>query len=123
MIFTEYAHVRVEVHNEPALSSVQVAHGFPRRLLGLLLRSSLPEGEGLIIPDCGAIHTFGMRFVIDVLFFTEDGTVMALYPETPSGHVLTPRLRAVNALEAAAGFIARYGINTGDKLILTAGSA
>ena len=123
MIPADLAPLHMEGKSEALLSTVKVARGFFQRLVGLLGRPGLAEDEGLMIPDCGAVHTFGMRFDIDVLFFDEDGTIMALYPKTPSGYVLTPRLRNVHTLETAAGFIERNEIKTGDKFILTAGNA
>jgi len=37
---------------------------------GLLGRNSLASGEGLWIVPCEAIHTFGMRFPIDLVYLT-----------------------------------------------------
>ncbi len=123
MMTAGQAQLYLEGKTEAVLRSVKIARGFLERLIGLLGRSGLEEGEALMIPDCGSVHTFGMRFVIDVLFFDKDGNVLALYPDTPSGYVLTPRLRDVHTLETTAGFISRHEIKTGDKLILTAGNA
>jgi uncharacterized membrane protein (UPF0127 family) len=43
------------------------------RLLGLALLARADAGLGLLIPGCRAIHTFGMRFPLDVLFIDGDG--------------------------------------------------
>ena len=123
MNFTEPMRVWTTNAQAPALEKVGVARGFWRRAVGLLARRGLPEREGLLIPHCSAVHTFGMRFAIDVLFLNDDGQVLALYPDTPSGYVLTPRLRHVHALEAGSGFIARCGIQTGDRLRFAPGEA
>lgn len=45
-----------------------VARGIVSRAVGLLGRASLTPGEALILPRCGAIHTWFMRFTIDVIF-------------------------------------------------------
>lgn len=58
--------------------SIRVAKGPLQRGLGLLGRSRLVEGEGLLIPRCGAITTFFMRFSIDVLFLNSDGLVVSM---------------------------------------------
>lgn len=46
------------------------------RLMGLALLSRDEAGLGLLIPSCRAIHTFGMRFPLDVLFL--DGNELPL---------------------------------------------
>ncbi|MBI3083216.1 MAG: DUF192 domain-containing protein, partial [Candidatus Omnitrophica bacterium] len=45
-----------------------IATGLIRRMVGLLSRSHLDEGEALIFPRCSAIHTWFMRFPLDVVF-------------------------------------------------------
>lgn len=56
-------------------SDATIADTFITRLIGLLNRKSLKEGEGLIIPGCNNIHTFFMRFALDVIFLkTQMGT-------------------------------------------------
>jgi len=47
---------------------VPVAVGLPSRLLGLALLRPERAGAGLLIPRCCSVHTFGMRFAIDVVF-------------------------------------------------------
>lgn len=42
------------------------------RLLGLALLDPLPAQVALLIPRCSSIHTFGMRFAIDVTFLGDD---------------------------------------------------
>jgi uncharacterized protein len=49
-----------------------VAEGFRERLLGLAGVAEPPAGTALLIPRCRAVHTFGMRFRLDVLFVTLD---------------------------------------------------
>lgn len=45
-----------------------VAAGMLERMRGLLGRDGLPEGEGMLIMRCNAIHTLFMRFSIDAIF-------------------------------------------------------
>jgi uncharacterized membrane protein (UPF0127 family) len=47
-----------------------VAERRRRRLVGLAGAHGLPPGSGLLLPRCRSVHTFGMRFAIDVLFVT-----------------------------------------------------
>jgi uncharacterized protein len=47
---------------------VPVAIGFRARLLGLAHLDLEEAGAGLLIPRCGSVHTFGMRFALDLVF-------------------------------------------------------
>ncbi|MFN2615527.1 MAG: DUF192 domain-containing protein [Thermoleophilaceae bacterium] len=51
---------------------VVVARSFRHRLIGLALRRE-PPGHALLIPDCRSVHTFGMRFPIDLFWLDEWG--------------------------------------------------
>jgi uncharacterized membrane protein (UPF0127 family) len=46
------------------------------RLLGLALLPRGGAGPGLLIPGCSSIHTFGMRFALEVVFLREGGEVL-----------------------------------------------
>ena len=50
-----------------------IARSFRARLLGLAGLADLPADCALLIPRCSAVHTFGMRFPIDVVFLDSDG--------------------------------------------------
>ena len=54
------------------------------RMRGLLGRTELPRGEGILLRPAGSIHTFFMRFPIDVVFIDRDGTVVGV------DHALNP---------------------------------
>lgn len=56
---------------------VFVADGRLARLRGLIGLNGLPEGAALLLPRCSSVHTFGMRFAIDVAFLDEHGEVIA----------------------------------------------
>jgi len=55
---------------------VKIAQDYKSRSVGLLNRASLTSGEGLLIKPCNSIHTFFMRFPIDVLFLDRKGKVV-----------------------------------------------
>ena len=48
------------------------------RLLGLALLDRAEAGEGLLIPRCHAVHTFGMRFPLDLIFLDRAARVIRL---------------------------------------------
>jgi hypothetical protein len=60
-------------------SRIELALDSESRRRGLLGRDKLDPGASLIIAPCGAIHTFFMRFAIDVVFVARDGRVLKTY--------------------------------------------
>jgi uncharacterized protein len=67
---------------------VAVAIGPRARLLGLIGLSPEQAGAGLLIPRCASIHTFGMRFPIDVVFLDAEERPLALYRAVASRRLL-----------------------------------
>jgi uncharacterized protein len=64
---------------------VPVATTRRSRLLGLALLSRERAGAGLLLPRCCSVHTFGMRFPLDVLFLDAEGRVIDLRRAVPPG--------------------------------------
>jgi uncharacterized membrane protein (UPF0127 family) len=58
---------------------VPVAVGFRARLAGLAWLSRERAGAGLLIPRCSSVHTFGMRFALDLVFLDRRGAPLAVY--------------------------------------------
>src|ERR1700758_1607997 len=87
------------------------------RMRGLLGRSSLPAGEGLLLQPAPSIHTAFMRFPIDVIFLDRSRQVVKLV-ETLGPWRMASTRRAHAALELAAGQAAARGIKLGDRLAL-----
>lgn len=74
---------------------VPVAIGLRARLLGLALLDRDEAGPGLLIPRCSAVHTFGMRFPLEVFFLDGDDKVMARRLVPPRRFVACRGARAV----------------------------
>jgi len=55
---------------------VRVAAGARARLLGLAFLDLSEAGPGLLIPRCSSVHTFGMRFALDLCFLDRDGVTL-----------------------------------------------
>ena len=90
------------------------------RRTGLLKHASLQAGSAMVIAPSAAIHTFFMRFVIDVAFVDRGGRVVKACPSVrPWRIALAPR--AFAAIELPAGTLESTGTVTGDRLFLTAG--
>jgi uncharacterized membrane protein (UPF0127 family) len=95
-----------------------VADSMLGRMRGLLGRSGLESGEGLFLRPAPSVHTFFMRFPIDVVFLARDGEVVKVVPSVKPWRTTAARgARAV--LELAAGEADRRGIRVGDRLDLS----
>jgi uncharacterized membrane protein (UPF0127 family)/CheY-like chemotaxis protein len=86
-----------------------------RRLRGLVGRSSLPAGEGMLLRPAPSIHTAFMRFPIDAVFMDREMRVIKVVEALRPWRVASaPRARGV--LELAAGEAALREIEVGDQL-------
>ena len=99
--------------------SCAVARGPLSRMRGLLGRASLPSGEGILLRPAGSVHTFFMRFTIDVVFLDRDLRVVHVAEHLRPWH--TARGKGAKAvLELRAGEAMRRSIRVGDTLALGA---
>jgi uncharacterized membrane protein (UPF0127 family) len=64
------------------------------RLMGLALLSRERAGAGLLIPGCRSVHTFGMRFPLDLIFLDRWGHVVELHRDVPSRRLFRCRKAA-----------------------------
>lgn len=92
---------------------VEIAASYRARTRGLLGRDGI-EGAVLLTP-ASSIHTFRMRFTIDVAYLDRHLTVRAVRTMRPN-RLGRPRLRARHVLEAEAGAMAGWGFRPGTRL-------
>jgi uncharacterized protein len=81
---------------------VPVAVGFRSRLLGLSFLPREEVGAGLLIPRCASVHTFGMRFPLDLVFLDRRGVVLAIHRQVAPRR-LASRRGAATILEVPSG--------------------
>jgi uncharacterized protein len=77
---------------------VRVATGPRARLLGLAYLERREAGLGLLIPNCSSVHTFGMRFALDIVFLDGLGMPLTAYCDV-SHRRFVCNLRAAAVLE------------------------
>ena len=89
---------------EVASRRLPVAVTLLSRLLGLTLLRPERAGEGLLIPRCRSVHTFGMRFPVHVIFCGRSMMPVSVRGAVPPGRVLHDRrAAAVVELPVLAG--------------------
>ncbi len=85
------------------------------RRTGLLKHDNLQRGEGLWIVPCEAVHTFGMKFAIDVVFLSRSKKILKVRSQMARRRIALC-LRAHSVLELPAGTLQRTGTVPGDQL-------
>jgi uncharacterized membrane protein (UPF0127 family) len=91
------------------------------RLKGLLGKKELRSGDGLLLRPANMVHTWFMRFAIDVVFVDADMRVVGITHDAGPWR-LTGRRAARSVIELPAGECRRRGIRQGAKLRVEHGS-
>jgi uncharacterized membrane protein (UPF0127 family) len=98
---------------------LELAGDSASRNRGLLGRSGLPPEQALILAPSNFVHTFFMRFPIDLLFVARDGRVLKARRAVPARRIVG-RLGAFAVIELAARALDRSQTEAGDRLSLVA---
>ena len=98
-------------------SNVELAADSRSRNRGLLGRSSLAPDSALIIAPCNAVHTFFMRFSIDVIFVSRLGLVVKVCPGLRPWRIGLG-LGGFAAVELAAGAANLAEIGRNDRILV-----
>ncbi len=101
------------VNEDRVLASIEVAASRTERRRGLIGRGGI-DGA-LVLLHTRAIHTFGVRFPIDVAYCDAAGCVIRTTTVVPN-RLCMPVPRARSVVEAEAGSFARWGLRPGDVL-------
>ncbi len=96
--------------------NVAAARSLFARMKGLLGKKEMAEGDGLLIEPCKGIHTFGMRFGIDVIFFDRCNRVLATWRGLSPNRLTPFYFRAAGVLELPAGALDKISAKVGDEV-------
>jgi uncharacterized membrane protein (UPF0127 family) len=95
--------------------AVDVADTSSKRRAGLLKYPGLNPGQGLWIVPCEAVHTFGMKFPIDVVFLNRKRKILKIRKDMGRWS-MAMCLRAHSVLELPAGTLQMTSTMPGDQL-------
>lgn len=95
---------------------VSFARRWHQRLLGLMFRSSLPLGEGLMLSPCVSVHTAFMRFPIDVVYLDAEWRLLTVREALAPWRMSWGPRGTCHTLELPAGGAALLGCQVGDGL-------
>jgi uncharacterized membrane protein (UPF0127 family) len=94
---------------------VEIAADWWSRFKGLQFRNSLPEEHAILLRPCSSIHTFWMRFAIDVVFLDSDGRIADIRRTVRPWRAVLPESSSVAVLEMTSGALPIH-VSHGDLL-------
>jgi uncharacterized membrane protein (UPF0127 family) len=97
--------------------AVEIADTSEKRRVGLLKHERLEPGSGLWIVPCESVHTFFMKFPIDLVYLDKQRKVRKVRHAVPAWR-LSACLTAHSILELPAGTVEKSGTVPGDELSL-----
>jgi uncharacterized protein len=110
-------HVRNQTRDAVLGRNIDVADTSAKRRTGLLKHHRLEPGTGLWIVPCESVHTFFMKFPIDLVYLDKKHKVRKVRHAVPAWR-LSACLVAHSILELPAGAAAETGTEAGDQLII-----
>ena len=87
------------------------------RARGLLGKTALAPGEGIVIAPCNSVHMMFMRFPIDVAYVDRDGRVVKTVSRLRPNRLSVGGRGAHAAIELPAGTLAATATSVGDRLL------
>ena len=97
-------------------NELEVSDTFLTRLLGLMGRGSLSPRTGMWIKGCNSVHTFGMRFPIDLVFLNKAHQVVKTLEAVQPYRAVWPVRSATSVIELPAHSLRRSWTQVGDLL-------
>jgi uncharacterized protein len=105
----------VSISSGDSIEHVSLANTPWLRLRGLLGRPQLAAEQGLLITPCNGVHSFAMKYPLDIVFLDSNNSVIKLTRGLKPWRA-TSCLGAAKVLELSAGVIEKKNINQGDSL-------
>jgi uncharacterized protein len=109
-----------ETRGTTVASNAVQASNFLTRGRGLMMAPPLPEGGGLVLDPCNAIHMFFMHYPLDIIFLDKLGSVVFMYRGIKPWRMGRIVRGAKLAIELPEGAIEASGTQVGDKVDLSA---
>lgn len=109
--------VRNETRKTVLADAAEMADTSAKRRTGLLKHKRLDPGDGLWIVPCESVHTFFMKFPIDLVYLDRQRKVRKVRHAVPAWR-LSACLMAHSVLELPAGTVANTGTAVGDVLVM-----
>ena len=95
---------------------IAFAESWCARARGLLGTTELPRGHGLCLVPCRAVHTFFMRYALDLVFLDAEWRVVSVEWDVRPWRMAQGGRRARAVVEVSSGWLAREALTAGDKI-------
>ncbi|TYQ12646.1 UNVERIFIED_CONTAM: hypothetical protein Cloal_3674 [Acetivibrio alkalicellulosi] len=105
-------------NGEHICTSLKTAYTFCSRLKGLMFTKDLPKGHGLHIKPCNSIHTFFMKYPLDVIYLDGNDKIVALDQNVLPGRIGKYHKNAVSVVELPVGTIKKAKVEVGQFIII-----
>ncbi len=102
--------------SEVIAERVKGAYTFWSRFKGLMLTESMPENAALHLSPCTAIHTFFMKYSIDILYLDKEKKIVGIEKELEPGMIGKKWLNAKSVIELPAGTIDKTSTVMGQRV-------
>ena len=102
------------INDEPF--SVRKTESMSERSRGLLGSEKLSKNEGLWIFPCNSVHSFGMRYSLDIIYLNSDLQIRSIRKDMKPARISLD-LFAKSVLELDAGAADQLGLKVGDKVV------
>jgi uncharacterized membrane protein (UPF0127 family) len=100
------------------IPEVEILEGAIDRFRGLIGRAGLPRGQAVFLPNCPAVHTFFMRFALDLVFLSRDRRVVRVVRHVRPTRMVFGGRGADAVLEMQAGWLSADPPTEGDRLAI-----
>jgi uncharacterized membrane protein (UPF0127 family) len=100
-------------------TNVSIADTVTKRMKGLLGRDIFLPGDGMWLKPCNWIHTFGMRFPVDVIYLDRESVVVAVQENIPPNRFALPVFKAKSTIELPIGTVSSSKTRVGDIIVFS----
>jgi uncharacterized protein len=109
--------LKIETKNGMVAEKVKIANTAIDRMIGLMFSSDLSGFDGLLISPTNSIHTFFMRYELDIIFLNKENKVVKIIRNMKPWRMTRMYFKAVKVLEMKGGTLPVY-VNVGDEFLI-----
>lgn len=95
--------------------NTRVADNFYTKLVGLMFKDDMPNCDAMIFQQCNSIHTFFMRFKIDVIFLNKKDQVVKIIRNMKPWRLTRMYFKASKCVEFKGGYLSEL-LEVGDEI-------
>ena len=107
--------VQIGYNNKVLSRDILIAESLISRMIGLMFKQRLEGADGLLIDPCRSIHTFFMRYSLDIVFISKDNKIIKIIRDMKPWRVTWIYFRATKTLELPSGKLP-MDLKEGDSL-------